>query len=176
MEIIAAIKQGGADLVSVSEQIDDTPGGKLMHGIMASLAEYYSANLSTEAKKGMAQKAKNGGTHGVAPIGYLNSVKRIAGRDVKTVVIDEDRAHHVIWAYEAYTTGEWSISRLTAELESVHPDAVRTDWAVKLSMFPAVPTYAVSPAPGGDCSSTAMFVGYTPAVMYACPSHPGPLK
>ena len=117
VEIIAAIKQGGADLVSVSEQIDDTPGGKLMHGIMASLAEYYSANLSTEAKKGMAQKAKNGGTHGVAPIGYLNSVKRIAGRDVKTVVIDEDRAHHVIWAYEAYMTGEWSISRLTAELK-----------------------------------------------------------
>ena len=117
VEIIAAIKQGGAELVSVSEQIDDTPGGKLMHGIMASLAEYYSANLSTEAKKGMAQKAKNGGTHGVAPIGYLNSVERIAGRDVKTVVIDEDRAHQVIWAYEAYTTGEWSISRLTAELE-----------------------------------------------------------
>lgn len=38
VEIIAAIKQCGADLVSVSEQIDDIPGGKLMRDIMASLA------------------------------------------------------------------------------------------------------------------------------------------
>ncbi len=117
VEIIAAIKQGGAELVSVSEQIDDTPGGKLMHGIMASLAEYYSANLSTEAKKGMAQKAKNGGTHGLAPIGYLNTIERIDGRDIRSVVIDNDRAHHIVWAYKAYTTGEWSISQIRNELE-----------------------------------------------------------
>lgn len=116
VQIMAAIRQAGAELVSVSEQVDDTPGGKLMHGIMASLAEYYSANLSTEAKKGMAQKAKNGGTHGVAPIGYLNTTKRIAGREIKTVVIDDERAHYIVWAYETYATGEWSVSRLTSEL------------------------------------------------------------
>lgn len=117
VQIMATIKESGAQLVSVSEAVDSTPGGKLMHGIMASLAEYYSANLSSEAKKGMAQKAKNGGTHGVAPIGYLNTIERIAGRDVKSVAIDDDRGHHIIWAFETYATGEWSISRLTAELE-----------------------------------------------------------
>lgn len=117
VQIMASIKEAGAELVSVSEAVDETPGGKLMHGIMASLAEYYSANLSTEAKKGMAQKAKNGGTHGVAPVGYLNTVERTAGRDVKSVAIDEERAPHVIWAYETYASGEWSISGLTRELE-----------------------------------------------------------
>lgn len=74
-------------------------------------------SLSTEAKKDMAQKAKNGGTHGVAPVGYLNTVERIAGRDVKSVAIDEERAPHIIWAYETYASGEWSISSLTRELE-----------------------------------------------------------
>ncbi len=117
VEIIAAIKQAGAELVSVSEHIDDTPGGKLMHGIMASLAEYYSANLSSEAKKGMAQKAKNGGTHGLAPIGYINTLERIAGRDIRSVAIDEERAHHIVWAYETYATGQWSISQIRNELE-----------------------------------------------------------
>ena len=52
-----AIHQAGARLVSVSENIDETPSGKLLHGIMATMAEFYSSNLATEASKGMHQKA-----------------------------------------------------------------------------------------------------------------------
>lgn len=78
--IMLAIRKARATLVSVTENIDDTPAGKLQHGFMASMAEYYSSNLSDEAKKGIAQKAKNGGTHGVAPIGYVNTLARVEGR------------------------------------------------------------------------------------------------
>lgn len=115
--IMLAIRQAGAVLVSVAEQIDETPSGRLMHGIMASFAEYYSANLASEAKKGMAQKAKNGGTHGVAPLGYLNTIERSNGREVKGITIDEERAEHVRWAFAAYATGEWSVSSLRDALE-----------------------------------------------------------
>ncbi|MYV97578.1 recombinase family protein [Streptomyces sp. SID3343] len=52
--------------------IDKTPSGKLLHGIMAGIAEFYSANLASEAKKGMRQKVKSGGTPGHAPLGYRN--------------------------------------------------------------------------------------------------------
>src|SRR5579859_5298253 len=65
------LRKHGARLVSVMENIDQTPSGQLLHGIMATIAEFYSANLATEAKKGMTQKAKVGGTPGQAPIGYL---------------------------------------------------------------------------------------------------------
>jgi site-specific DNA recombinase len=56
------IRSSGARLVSASENIDDTPHGKLIRNIMADFAQYYSDNLATEAKKGARQKAKFGGT------------------------------------------------------------------------------------------------------------------
>jgi site-specific DNA recombinase len=115
--IMLAIRKAGAILVSTSEQIDETPSGMLMHGIMASMAEFYSRNLANEAKKGIAQKAKNGGTHGFAPVGYHNTLARVDGRDVKGIAIDEERAPHIRWAFESYATGEWSISQLRDALE-----------------------------------------------------------
>ena len=42
----------------------------LLHGIMSSIAEFYSLNLSNEVKKGMGEKARNGGCIGRAPLGY----------------------------------------------------------------------------------------------------------
>jgi DNA invertase Pin-like site-specific DNA recombinase len=56
------LKSHGAQLVSVKENIDETPAGQLLHAIMAGIAEFYSRNLATEALKGMTQKAKTGGT------------------------------------------------------------------------------------------------------------------
>jgi DNA invertase Pin-like site-specific DNA recombinase len=56
------IEKAGARLISVSENVDDTPSGKLVRNIMADLAEFYSANLATEILKGSTQKASMGGT------------------------------------------------------------------------------------------------------------------
>jgi site-specific DNA recombinase len=115
--ILLTIRKSGATLVSVSEQIDETPAGTLMHGIVASFAEFYSKNLSTEAKKGLEEKVRRGGTPGVAPIGYLNTSRRIDGIEVKSVVVDETRAPHIKWAFAQYATGEWSITALCDALE-----------------------------------------------------------
>jgi len=111
------IHKAGAVLVSASEQIDDTPAGTLLHGIMAAIAEFYSKNLSHEAKKGLHEKARRGGTPGYAPLGYLNSTTKIDGQEVKVVVLDLERAPHVEWAFDTYASGEWSITDLVAELD-----------------------------------------------------------
>ena len=84
---------------------------------MATIAEFYSANLATEARKGMRQKAKSGGTPHRVPIGYRNIRKRIDGREVATVEIDNDRAPHVRWMFEAYASGDWTIRGIQQELE-----------------------------------------------------------
>ena len=112
-----ALKDSGVILVSATENIDETPSGMLLHGIMSTIAEFYSRNLASEVAKGMMQKAATGGTVGRAPIGYLNVHKRDElGRDVPTVILDPDRAALVRWAFEAYATGNYSTSMLHSEL------------------------------------------------------------
>ena len=73
VQIAMQIRSAGALLVSATENIDETPSGLLLHGIMSSIAEFYSRNLATEIMKGTTQKAKKGGTPFKAPLGYLNS-------------------------------------------------------------------------------------------------------
>src|SRR6266536_1699430 len=59
-------------LISVSEQIDfSTPIGRVMLTNLAAFAEYYSRNLSTEVKKGLREKAQQGGWIGPIPFGYI---------------------------------------------------------------------------------------------------------
>ena len=116
--INALIIENGAQLVSVSENIDETPSGNLMHGIMSSIAEFYSKNLANEVIKGMQQKIRSGGTAYMAPIGYLNLTQTIDGRVIKTVVVDSKRAPLIRWAYEMYATGEYGLNALTDMLEA----------------------------------------------------------
>lgn len=49
--IKAILKQKGIKLVSVSEPFDDNPVGHLLENIIASISEWYSANLGEEIKK-----------------------------------------------------------------------------------------------------------------------------
>lgn len=112
-DIMRVLRECGVQLVSASESIDETPSGMLLHGIMSSIAEFYSQNLATEVKKGMGEKVKGGGTVGRAPLGYIN-VRRIddKGREERTVELDPERAPLVKQAFEEYATGEWSIISL----------------------------------------------------------------
>lgn len=117
--IHATLRQAGVTLVSVMENIDETPSGMLMHGIMASIAEFYSLNLAQEVTKGLVQKATIGGTPHRAPIGYLNIRTVDAnGREVREVRLDPDRCELIRFAFTAYATGDWSLSRLARELET----------------------------------------------------------
>jgi site-specific DNA recombinase len=117
VEINLELTKAGAQLVSCSENIDETPSGMLLHGIMSSIAEFYSRNLATESRKGMLQKAKGGGTVNAAPFGYLNTRTRTPeGREVRIVALDPDRAHWVPWIFEHYATGDWTASMIRDEL------------------------------------------------------------
>ena len=112
-----ALQEAGVMLVSATENIDETPSGMLLHGIMSTIAEFYSRNLATEVVKGMTQKAMTGGTPSKAPLGYLNTLERDElGREVRSVALDPERAPLVKWAFEAYAAGNYSLAKLTAEL------------------------------------------------------------
>ena len=117
IDIMRTLRECGVQLVSASESIDDTPAGMLLHGIMSSIAEFYSQNLANEVKKGITEKVKNGGTVSKAPLGYLN-IRRTdeRGREERTVILDEERAPLVRLAFEEYATGKWVLSDLAEYL------------------------------------------------------------
>jgi len=116
--IAQAIRSSGATLVSVSENIDESPSGMLLHGIMASIAEFYSMNLAAEVMKGTTEKAKRGGTPGRAKLGYLNVRETVDGREIRTIAVDPVRGPLITQAFKLYSTGQYSLSELAAILEA----------------------------------------------------------
>ena len=114
--IAMQIRSAGAQLVSATENIDETPSGLLLHGIMSSIAEFYSRNLASEVIKGTTEKAKRGGTPGIAPLGYLNVRETVEGREVRTVALDPERAPLIKLAFDLYSTGRFSINELVTLL------------------------------------------------------------
>ena len=116
--IALQIREAGAQLVSVSENIDETPSGLLLHGIMSSIAEFYSRNLATEIIKGSNEKAKKGGTPYRAPIGYVNAREIVDGREIRVIKKDPERADLITDAFKMYATGDYALSELAGILEA----------------------------------------------------------
>jgi site-specific DNA recombinase len=102
------LKKHGVTLVSCTENIDDTPSGRLLYGLMAEIAQFYSGNLALEVMKGLVRKAEEGGTPFRAPLGYLNRREARGGVEYSWVELDPERADIVRWCFEQYATGEWS--------------------------------------------------------------------
>jgi DNA invertase Pin-like site-specific DNA recombinase len=107
--IKAILKSVGAQLVSVVENIEDSASGHLIEGIHALMAEFYSANLANEVKKGLTKKAQDGGWPGLAPTGYKNIRDE---RGIAKIVFDPEMSLLVKEAFELYATCEYSITRL----------------------------------------------------------------
>ena len=114
--VLTSLRKYKATLVSATESIDETPVGQLMHGILAAFNEFRSAEDGADIRYKMGEKAKSGGTLGRRQLGYLNIRERFEGREVRTVVIDPERAPFIGLAFELYATGEYTLERLADEL------------------------------------------------------------
>ena len=87
-----------------------------MHGILAAFNEFRSAEERADIAYKMGEKAKKGGTLGKAPIGYINTIDRIDGREIRSVELDEERAPLVRLAFEMYAAGDATLEDIQAEL------------------------------------------------------------
>jgi DNA invertase Pin-like site-specific DNA recombinase len=65
--IIARLRRLSVQLVSATENIDETPVGRLTLGLLSAVNEFRSAEDGEDIRYKMGQKAKNGGTLGRAP-------------------------------------------------------------------------------------------------------------
>ena len=65
------LRRRGVRVVSITEQADDTPTGKLLEAIIESVDEFYSENLAQEVARGMREAASRGfWVTTYAPYGY----------------------------------------------------------------------------------------------------------
>jgi DNA invertase Pin-like site-specific DNA recombinase len=76
----------GIAFLSLSEQGMDftSPMGKIMFGMFALLAEYYSENLGNEVRKGKAERRAKGLHNGLVPFGYRSIDGGVAEPDAAT--------------------------------------------------------------------------------------------
>lgn len=94
------LRKHGISVISVSEPIVDGPFGTLIESIIEWFDEYYLINLSTEVKRGMAEKLTRGEAMSTAPYGYQIDSKN------KTFVIDEPAAAVIRDVFASYASGE----------------------------------------------------------------------
>ncbi len=83
---------------------------KLMHRFKLIMAANYVENLSEEIIKGRTEKLLNGGYPHRAPVGYKND------RNTRTILVDDLTAPYVKEAYSLFSSGLYSLQRLTEKL------------------------------------------------------------
>src|SRR5262245_27478 len=111
--IKAILKQKGIRLVSVSEPFGDNSIGHLLENIIASISEWYSANLGDEIRKANLAKLSRGEWPHKPPVGY-RSVKGASSRVEH--VPDEATGPLVRQAFELFSTGRYSLKGLSEEM------------------------------------------------------------
>lgn len=93
------LKMNGVRIISILEQLDDSPEAVILESVLEGMAEYYSKNLSREVRKGMNENAlkgiHNGGT---PPLGFN------VNQD-KTYSINETEAQAVRMIFDMYAKG-----------------------------------------------------------------------
>ena len=96
----AKLKKNGVRVLSAKENITDDASGILIEGVLESMAEYYSAELSQKIKRGMLINAEKGLSNGSNPgLGFIVNPDR-------TFSVDEEAAAIVREIFERYASGE----------------------------------------------------------------------
>lgn len=106
------LEDNGVKLLSVLEQLNDSPESVILKSVLTGMNEYYSLNLSREVKKGLKENAlkciHNGG---IPPLGYDLT-------EEKTYIINETEAKIVKIIFKMYLEGRGYTS-IANELNSL---------------------------------------------------------
>ena len=100
------LRRRGVRVVSITEQADDTPTGKLLEAIIESVDEFYSENLAQEVLRGMREAASRGFFLGSkAPYGYTRIKVSDGVKDRPTLEVDPVAAPIVKEIFESSRRG-----------------------------------------------------------------------
>jgi site-specific DNA recombinase len=115
-----ALRKRGIRLQSVTENFQNDPNGEFMENILASHAQFYSANLGFEIRKANMAKLKLGEWPHMPPVGY----KSVPGVHRRVAHVPDDNAAPLIQqAFELFATGRYSLKGLS---ETMHDRGLGT--------------------------------------------------
>jgi site-specific DNA recombinase len=134
------LKKLGVQLISIMDYTEDSYVGDLVAAILDGVNEYQSRASGADVAYKMGAKAANGGTPYQAPIGYRNAGEKVEGREIRTVVVDEERAPFIRMMFELYASGTYSLK----ELQRVVTDAgLRTRPSKRCPAGREIPMYTI---------------------------------
>ena len=94
------LRRNGVTLLSVLEQIDDSPEGIILESMLEGMSEYYSKNLSREVRKGMKENAlKCQFTGGRPPYGLK------VDEATRRLVVNEEEAPAIRFIFDSVKYG-----------------------------------------------------------------------
>ena len=97
------LKDNGIKLVSVKENIPDSPEGIILESLLEGMAEYYSVELAQKVKRGQHEtRLKGNYCGGCVTYGY--KIDKINGE--KKFIVDEMEAAVVLRIFEEYASGK----------------------------------------------------------------------
>lgn len=124
----AKLKKNGVRVLSARENITDDASGALIEGVLESMAEYYSKELSQKVKRGLNINAQKR----LATGGYIAPGYKV-GEDRK-YIIDEETAPVVKEIFELYAGGK-KVEEILGYLESRQMKSVRGNSYNKSSLL-----------------------------------------
>jgi len=105
------LRRYGTKLRSVTEQIDESPVGKMMEGVLATFAEFDNNVRASRSKSGMVEKVQKGIWVWRPPLGYQRVTKG------GNLVVDDQIAPYIRTAFEEYAKGIHSFKSLSDLLD-----------------------------------------------------------
>ena len=106
----AKLKKNGVRVMSVTENISDSPEGIILESVLEGVAEYHSAELSQKVVRGRRESAlKCQSVGGQIPLGYKIENHKY--------VIDPPNAEIVRLAFELYASG-WRVADIVREFRT----------------------------------------------------------
>jgi site-specific DNA recombinase len=111
------LKKVGTRVVSTILDMGEGPESAMVETILHAVDQYQSEASGADISYKMGQKVRNGGTVGLARLGYLNVREpKSEGGEIRTIAIDPERAPLVRLAFELYATGKYTLADLDEEL------------------------------------------------------------
>lgn len=92
----------GIQLLSVTENIDDTPAGKFMGNVMATIAQWDNDVRSERVAAGMKKCIESGRWPFKAPVGYLNYINPTGQKEI---IVDQQKGKLITFIFNEFAKG-----------------------------------------------------------------------